>query len=107
MLDRLLSYTSSRSLPEARAIDFELEGERFNLDSKTPPLTGPGSCPTAALALRCRACTLVGPLTEQDFVLAQGDDLSLAGDPGSLGPVIIALSGGSNRLKLMTARLKK
>jgi hypothetical protein len=73
MLDRLLSYTSSRSLPEARAIDFELEGERFNLDPKKTPLTGPGSCPTAALALRCRARTLVGPFTEQDCVMAQGD----------------------------------
>ena len=107
MLDRLLSTTPFPSLPEARAIDFDLEGERFHLDPKKTPLTGSGSCPTSRLVLRCRASTLVGLFTEKDFVLAQGDELSFAGEPAALGPVITALSGGSNRLNLIIDRLKK
>ena len=76
-------------------------------DPKKTPLTGSGSCPTSRLVLRCRASTLVGLFTEKDFVLAQGDELSFAGEPAALGPVITALSGGSNRLNLIIDRLKK
>jgi hypothetical protein len=107
MLERLLSTTPFRSLPDAKAIDLDLDGERFFLDPRRSPLTGAGSCAHAALVLRCRARTLVGLFTEPDFVLGKGDELAFAGDPAALGPVIAALSGGSNRLNVMIDRLKK
>lgn len=99
----LLVDTPFRSLPQAKAIDFDLLGERFTLDPRSAALVAPGSSSQAALVVRCAPAVLVRLFTDPHFALGRGEELSFAGDPAALSPVIAALSGGHSPLALRLA----
>lgn len=107
MLEKLLRDTSLRSFPNAKPIDFDLDGERWSLDPRNKALVVHGSTKTSELVIKTTPNVLVRLLTEPGFALGKGEELAFAGDPNALSPLIEALSGGKKPLNVLLDRHKK
>ena len=98
VLGQLLTGTHLGALKNAGAIPFDLDGDVWGLDPLSKELIARGLPPSTSMTMRTSPEVLLRLLSDGEFTLRAGEELTVLGDTGPLVAVMEALAGGSSPL---------